>query len=102
MFNALLDVCIRGGKEGKRKGCGFLKHQDWAVRGFRLASGCNLTQFQLKHKIDWMMKEYKKWKKLKGGETGLRRDPNKKTIDASDEWWEEIIKVCKLIVVIIS
>ncbi|PPD88236.1 hypothetical protein GOBAR_DD14831 [Gossypium barbadense] len=38
-------------------------------------------------------KEWKAWKKLKGEDTGLGWNPIKRTVDASDEWWESRLKV---------
>ncbi|PPD68178.1 hypothetical protein GOBAR_DD34947 [Gossypium barbadense] len=38
-------------------------------------------------------KEWKAWKKLKGEDTGLGWNPIKRTVDASDEWWESRLQV---------
>jgi hypothetical protein len=38
-----------------------------------------------------LKKEWNIWKRLIGKETGLGWDPVKKTIDASDDWWEKKI-----------
>ncbi|MFQ6657943.1 hypothetical protein Gotur_027420, partial [Gossypium turneri] len=40
-----------------------------------------------------MKKEWKAWKKLKGKDTGLGWNPIKRTVDASDDWWESRLKV---------
>ncbi|MFQ6620659.1 hypothetical protein Gotur_000845 [Gossypium turneri] len=37
--------------------------------------------------------EWKAWKKLKGEDTGLGWNPIKRTVDASDEWWESRLQV---------
>ncbi|KAG8493070.1 hypothetical protein CXB51_010381 [Gossypium anomalum] len=37
--------------------------------------------------------EWKAWKKLKGEDTGLGWNPIKRTVDASDDWWESRLKV---------
>ncbi|MFQ6663345.1 hypothetical protein Gotur_030906 [Gossypium turneri] len=37
--------------------------------------------------------EWKAWKKLKGEDTGLEWDPIKRTVDASDDWWESRLQV---------
>ncbi|MFQ6620664.1 hypothetical protein Gotur_000845, partial [Gossypium turneri] len=36
---------------------------------------------------------WKAWKKLKGEDTGLGWNPIKRTVDASDEWWESRLQV---------
>ncbi|MFQ6650466.1 hypothetical protein Gotur_022580, partial [Gossypium turneri] len=36
---------------------------------------------------------WKAWKKLKGEDTGLGWNPIKRTVDASDDWWESRLKV---------
>ncbi|KAG8472719.1 hypothetical protein CXB51_034737 [Gossypium anomalum] len=40
-----------------------------------------------------MPKEWKAWKKLKGEDIGLGWNPIKRTVDASDDWWESRLKV---------
>ncbi|MFQ6633480.1 hypothetical protein Gotur_012335, partial [Gossypium turneri] len=37
--------------------------------------------------------EWKAWKKLKGEDTGLGWNPIKRTVDASDDWWESRLQV---------
>lgn len=51
------------------------------------------TREQLKNKYDWMKARWGLWKKLKGRETGLGWDHEKRTIAASDEWWAKKIEV---------
>ncbi|MFQ6670605.1 hypothetical protein Gotur_035458 [Gossypium turneri] len=46
------------------------------------------SQRQLKNRWDALKKEWKAWKKLKDGDTGLGWNPIKRTVDASDDWWE--------------
>ncbi|MBA0642955.1 hypothetical protein Goklo_027284, partial [Gossypium klotzschianum] len=36
---------------------------------------------------------WKAWKKLKGKDTGLGWNPIKRTVDASDDWWESRLNV---------
>ncbi|KAL3527961.1 hypothetical protein ACH5RR_012617 [Cinchona calisaya] len=40
-----------------------------------------------------MKKEWQLWNKLIGIETGLGWDPTKKTIDASDDWWNKRLEI---------
>ncbi|PPR86092.1 hypothetical protein GOBAR_AA34599 [Gossypium barbadense] len=47
----------------------------------------------MKGKWDTLKKEWKAWKKLKGRDIGLRWNLIKRTIDASDDWWESRLKV---------
>ncbi|PPE02277.1 hypothetical protein GOBAR_DD00700 [Gossypium barbadense] len=43
------------------------------------------SQRQLKNRWDVLKKEWKAWKKLKDGDTGLGWNPIKRTVDASDD-----------------
>ncbi|XP_040940174.1 L10-interacting MYB domain-containing protein [Gossypium hirsutum] len=56
-------------------------------------SGKGLSQRQLKNRWNALKKEWKAWKKLKGEDTGLGWNPIKRTVDASDDWWESRLKV---------
>ncbi|XP_020579586.1 uncharacterized protein LOC110024141 [Phalaenopsis equestris] len=47
----------------------------------------------MKNKWDQLKKDWKIWKDLKRGSTGLGWDPIKRTIDASEEWWAERLAV---------
>ncbi|MBA0650011.1 hypothetical protein Goklo_017502 [Gossypium klotzschianum] len=44
------------------------------------------SQRQHKNRWDVLKKEWKAWKKLKDGDTGLGWNPIKRTVDASDDW----------------
>ncbi|XP_020571505.1 uncharacterized protein LOC110018511 [Phalaenopsis equestris] len=48
---------------------------------------------KLKNKWDQLKKDWKLWKELKRGSTGLGWDPVKRTIDAPEEWWAEKLAV---------
>ncbi|PKA61069.1 hypothetical protein AXF42_Ash005965 [Apostasia shenzhenica] len=48
---------------------------------------------QLKNKWDLLKRDWKLWRDLKQGSTGLGWNPMKRTIDASDDWWNEKLKV---------
>ena len=45
-------------------------------------------------KVDSLKKEWQLWAKIIGKDTGLGWDGEKKTIAASDEWWEAKVQVC--------
>ncbi|KAK8956663.1 hypothetical protein KSP39_PZI000517 [Platanthera zijinensis] len=63
------------------------------VTKFKERTGLLYDRAQLKNKWDQLKREWKLWRELKKGETGLGWDPIKKTIDASDEWWQERIQM---------
>ncbi|KAK8583837.1 hypothetical protein V6N12_068095 [Hibiscus sabdariffa] len=63
------------------------------VKNFENETGKPYTQRQLKNRWDLLKKEWKLWKKLKEKDTGLGWDHMKGTIDASEDWWESILKV---------
>lgn len=46
----------------------------------------------LKNKYDYMKKDWRLWKFLKFGETGLGWDPLTGKLNCSDEWWDRKIK----------
>ncbi|KEH32558.1 Myb/SANT-like DNA-binding domain protein [Medicago truncatula] len=47
----------------------------------------------LKNKYDYMKKDWRLWKFLKFGETGLGWDPLTGKLSCSDEWWDRKIKM---------
>ncbi|MFQ6646057.1 hypothetical protein Gotur_020079, partial [Gossypium turneri] len=51
---------------------------------------CNIC---IKEILKGNRSEWKAWKKLKGEDTGLGWNPKKRTVDASDDWWESRLKV---------
>ncbi|KAK8936163.1 hypothetical protein KSP39_PZI013768 [Platanthera zijinensis] len=48
---------------------------------------------QFKNKWDQLKKDWKLWKELKHGATGLGWDSTRRTVDASDDWWKERLEV---------
>ena len=65
----------------------------YVIQNFQKESGKSYGKAQLKNKWDSLKKEWRLWKELLGKETGLGWSISKQTIDASDEWWDEKIKV---------
>jgi hypothetical protein len=47
----------------------------------------------LKNKFDTMKKDWRIWRLLKFGETGLGWDPVTGKLSCSDDWWDRKIKV---------
>ncbi|PPR99318.1 hypothetical protein GOBAR_AA21361 [Gossypium barbadense] len=66
---------------------------DICIKEILKGIGKGLSQRQLKNRWDALKKEWKAWKKLKGEDTGLEWNPIKRTVDASDDWWESRLKV---------
>ncbi|XP_020592742.1 L10-interacting MYB domain-containing protein-like [Phalaenopsis equestris] len=59
----------------------------FAVELLQDSKGREYDRLQMKNKWDQLKKDWKFWKDLKRGSTGLCWDPIKRTIDVSKEWW---------------
>ncbi|PPD81666.1 hypothetical protein GOBAR_DD21400 [Gossypium barbadense] len=88
------DICIKEILKGNRPGTHFTK-DGWLkiMTTFEKETGKDFSQRQLKNRWDALKKEWKAWKKLKGEYTGLGWNPIKRTVDASDDWWESRLQV---------
>ncbi|OMO49783.1 hypothetical protein CCACVL1_30802 [Corchorus capsularis] len=88
------DLCIKEISNGNRPGTHF-KREGWLrlVSRFEKNAGVFYSQKQLKNRWDLLKKEWKLWKRLLGTYTELGWDPIKNTIDASEDWWDERLKV---------
>ncbi|KAK8937139.1 hypothetical protein KSP39_PZI011929 [Platanthera zijinensis] len=88
------DICIREIDLGNRPTTHFSK-EGWknVIDNFKARTGLTYDRAQLKNKWDQLKRDWKLWRDLKRGETGLGWNPIKKTIDASDEWWKERIEM---------
>ncbi|PPD83107.1 hypothetical protein GOBAR_DD19960 [Gossypium barbadense] len=88
------DICIKEILKGNRPGTHFTR-DGWLkiMTNFEKETGKGFSQRQLKNRWDALKKEWKAWKKLKGEDTGLGWNPIKRTVDASDEWWESRLQV---------
>ncbi|GAA0169319.1 hypothetical protein LIER_23836 [Lithospermum erythrorhizon] len=62
------------------------------VAGFNQQSGLNYDIRQLKNHWDRMKSEWKIFRQLMNKEIGIGWDPIKKSIDATEDWWESKIK----------
>ncbi|PKU84921.1 hypothetical protein MA16_Dca019558 [Dendrobium catenatum] len=94
--NTLLycDLCIEEIELGNRPSTHFNK-EGWTnlMTKFNSRTGRSYDRTQLKNKWDHLKKDWKLWKELLRGETGLGWNPIKRTIDASNEWWNDKIQV---------
>ncbi|XP_052477704.1 L10-interacting MYB domain-containing protein-like isoform X2 [Gossypium raimondii] len=88
------DICIKEILKSNRPGTHFTK-DEWLkiMTNFEKETGKGFSQRQLKNRWDALKKEWKAWKKLKGEDTGLWWNPIKRTVDASDDWWENRLQV---------
>ena len=62
---------------------------------FELKTSTQCQQNTLKNRYNTLKKLWKLWKTLKDSDTGLGWDYERNCIDASDEWWETKLAVCK-------
>jgi hypothetical protein len=63
------------------------------ISKFADKSGDKRTKKQLKNKLDIFKKEYSLFMEFKNYATGLGWDAEKRTVDCSEEWWEEHLAV---------
>ncbi|XP_052483102.1 L10-interacting MYB domain-containing protein [Gossypium raimondii] len=89
----ICDICIKEILKGNRPGTHFTK-DGWLkiMTNFEKETGKGFSQRQLKNKWN-ALKKWKACKKLKGEDTGLGWNPIKRTVDASDDWWESRLQV---------
>ncbi|BFG30335.1 hypothetical protein CerSpe_166100 [Prunus speciosa] len=92
-LDAFIKICVVETIAGNRPGGHFSK-QGWknVVRKFSELTQRTYTQKQLKNKWTGLKKDWQLWTSLVGKETGLGWDPVKKTINASNEWWDKKVK----------
>ncbi|KAK8934540.1 hypothetical protein KSP39_PZI014241 [Platanthera zijinensis] len=88
------ELCVKEVELGNRPTTHFNK-VGWnnLVANFQARTGRQYDRGQMKNKWDMLKKEWKLWKDLKGKETGLGWNTSRRTIDASDEWWDERLKI---------
>lgn len=89
----MLKVCIEEVNVGNKPHNHFTK-LGWAniAEKFNKATNLRYEYKQFRNRWDSLKKEWQLWAKLIGKDTGLGWDGEKKTIAASDEWWEAKIQ----------
>ena len=94
LLHIYCDICVQAIQKTH------LNKEGWkyVIETFKKQSGINFEKSQLTYKWDTQKKEWRLWKELIGKEIRLGWDANKQTIDATDEWWEEKIKVSSNII----
>ncbi|XP_020586020.1 L10-interacting MYB domain-containing protein-like [Phalaenopsis equestris] len=84
------DLCVREVEVGNRPTT-FFNKAGWRniLVKFKEMTGRDYDRMKMKNKWDQLKKDWKLWKELKQGSTGMGWDPVKRTIDAPEEWWAE-------------
>ncbi|XP_020598214.1 L10-interacting MYB domain-containing protein-like [Phalaenopsis equestris] len=92
--NIFCDLCLREVELGNRPKTYFNK-EGWqnVMIKFKELTGRDYDRMKFKNKWDQLKKDWKIWKKLKIGTTGLGWNPVKRTIDAHEDWWTEKLEV---------
>ncbi|KAL3746919.1 hypothetical protein ACJRO7_015800 [Eucalyptus globulus] len=85
-------LCIEQIEKGNRPANN--KRDGWTViiSKFEELTGKKYDKQKIKSKWDNLKEDWKRWRSLLYNETGLGWDSRKKTIDASDKWWESKIQ----------
>ncbi|KAL3726343.1 hypothetical protein ACJRO7_031262 [Eucalyptus globulus] len=85
-------LCVEQIDKGNRPATN--KRDGWTIiiNKFKELRGKKYDKIKMKSKWDNLKEEWKRWRTLVYSETGLGWDPRKKTIYASDEWWESKIQ----------
>ncbi|XP_020586760.1 L10-interacting MYB domain-containing protein-like [Phalaenopsis equestris] len=88
------DLCVREVEVGNRPTT-FFNKEGWGniLVKFKEMTGRDYDRMKMKNKWDQLKKDWKLWKELKQGSTGMGWDPVKRTIDAPEEWWAEKLQV---------
>ncbi|GAV81080.1 Myb_DNA-bind_3 domain-containing protein [Cephalotus follicularis] len=94
IVNIFCDICIKEIDNGGKPKSHFTK-EAWKslVETFGKETGRIYEYNQLKNKWDQLKKDYLLWRALLGTDTGLGWDSEKRTVDASDDWWKRRIVV---------
>ncbi|GAV71479.1 Myb_DNA-bind_3 domain-containing protein, partial [Cephalotus follicularis] len=94
IVNIFCDICIKEIDNGGKPNSHFTK-EAWKslVETFGRETGRAYDYNKLKNKWDQLKKDYLLWRTLLGTDTGLGWDSEKRTVDASDDWWKRRIVV---------
>ncbi|KAH7665518.1 HSP20-like chaperone domain-containing protein [Dioscorea alata] len=84
-----LKICVEEVQIGNRSHTHFTK-EGWknVISKFAARTGVSYNYKQLKNRWDSLKKEFGIWTKLVEHQTRLGWDPVKRTVIASDDWWE--------------
>ncbi|XP_058767542.1 L10-interacting MYB domain-containing protein-like [Vicia villosa] len=82
------DICI---KFIRKNGRGSFKWKEIS-KEFEVATNIRCLEKSLKNKFDFMKSDWRIWKFLKFGETGLGSFPVTGKLSCSNEWWDRKIK----------
>jgi hypothetical protein len=96
-FETFVRLCIEETRAGNRPGSSFNRN-GWKniETKFNEITKKNFKYKQFRNKWDSMKQDWQIWVKLNEKASGLGWNAEKKTIRASDEWWEEKKKVILL------
>ncbi|GAV81355.1 Myb_DNA-bind_3 domain-containing protein [Cephalotus follicularis] len=96
IVNIFCDICIKEIDNGGEPKSHFTK-EAWKslVETFGRETGRAYDYNKLKNKWDKLKKDYLLWRALLEADTGLGLDSEKRTVDASDDWWKRMIAVRK-------
>ncbi|KAF5725864.1 hypothetical protein HS088_TW23G00594 [Tripterygium wilfordii] len=97
----LVEMCVAVMKAAKRVPGSRIPKLEWEelVVQFNAKTGLSYQKKSLKSKWDLLRKDWTLWAKMTARDTDIGWNDSKQTIDASDEWWEERIKVHVLFVI---
>ena len=89
------NLCVERIEVGNRTEGASFSTKGWInlVTKFCDETGLNYDKDQLKSRCDVLKGDWRVWKKLKNLDAGLGWDVVKRTIDASDDWWDQKLKV---------
>ncbi|GAV60919.1 DSPc domain-containing protein/Myb_DNA-bind_3 domain-containing protein [Cephalotus follicularis] len=92
IVNIFCDICIKEIDNGGKPKSHFTK-EAWKslVETFGRETGRAYDYNKLKNKWDQLKKDYLLWRALLGADTGFGWDSEKRTVDASDDWWKRRI-----------
>ncbi|KAK3021753.1 hypothetical protein RJ639_045696 [Escallonia herrerae] len=87
-----IELCMNQIKIGNKPGTHF-NRDGWGnlVDEFNAMTGREYDKLQMKNHWDTLRRDWQNWDNLMHGESGLGWDPVRKTVDATDNWWERKI-----------
>lgn len=91
---AFCEICVKEVDAGNRPTT-HLNSKGWdnVIANFKERTQKDYDKHKLKNKWDTLKKEWRLWTELLKNTTGLGWCPIRKTVDATEEWWNEKIQV---------